>query len=94
MIENFIGVPVVGKDRIAAVHTQDGVVLVVRGFGPNVAGCAALLAFCDDVAFLSFGLDFGLGLGLKVRCCVHTVSATASASAAAAMLVRFFASAA
>src|SRR5579872_876922 len=94
MVEHLVGMPVVSKDRIASVHSQHGVIAFVGCFRAHVARGSALLAFGDDVTFLTLRFDFRL-----VGCVcnwfrAHTVSATAAASVAAAMLVRFFASAA
>src|SRR5258708_28321729 len=98
MAEDSVGVPVVGKDGIAAVHFQHGVEAVVRGLVADFACRAALFAFRDDIALLP-----GCGRKRKVRRdgvfdvgCVgaHSVCATASASAAAPMLTWFFGSAA
>src|SRR5208283_533641 len=96
VVEHLVGMPVVSENGIAGVHAQHGIEAVVRGFRTHVARRPALLAFGDDIAFLSLGLDFGLG-GISrasLRVSVHTVSATAAASAAEAMFIRFFASAA
>ena len=92
MIQHFIGVPVVGEDGVAWVYAQHGIVAVIRRFSTHIARGSALLAFSDNIAFLSLRLDFRfrtIGIGSSS---VHKVCATASASAAAAMLVRFFAS--
>src|ERR1700739_3009290 len=97
VIQYFIGVPVVGQNRVAGVDAQHGVVAVVGRFRAHIARGAALLAFGNDVTFLPLGFDLGLGLDRikgSAGLGVHTVSATAAASVAAAMLVRFFASAA
>src|ERR1700739_815783 len=96
--EDFVGMPVVRENGIAAVHFQHGVKAIVRGLVAAFACRAALFAFRDDVALLP-----GCGRGRNVRghCvfdvrCIgaHSVCATASASAAAAMLTWFFGSAA
>src|SRR5579864_4888451 len=47
--QDFVRVPIVGEVRVAAVHAQDGVVLVVGGLVPDLAGRPALFAFADDV---------------------------------------------
>src|ERR1700735_1724039 len=91
VVQNFIGVPVVGEDSVTRVHAQDGVVTAKRRFVSRLAGRTALLAFADDIAFLRLWSSRRRGCGCFG---VHRVCATVSASAAAAMLTRFFASAA
>src|SRR5579862_4943611 len=87
MLQHFFGVPVVGEDGVTGVHLHHRVVAIISSFGTHIAGCAPLLAFADDVAFLLVRSRDG-----NLWFCRHTVSATTAASSAAAISATFLAS--
>jgi len=107
VVKHFIRVPVVSKNCVSAVHTQNRVKPVIRRLRAYIASRPALLPFADNVALLRFGRrsrsgvrgsrgcdSFGCRSRVWCRCSCHTVCATCWASAAAAMSERFLASAA